>query len=627
MTATAADPANWCPLTHEPGVFGHTLLIPACGHTLELVPPKDRLANIRWRKTLLIKAESSESFRNHLITLCAARTRRGKPSIDGLLFWLNAFGWTYIKRVVSPDGSSRAAVGHECCVPFVTWPKQDVLAREILSGIVDGHSMAVDKAREMGMSWLILAVFQWLWQFFPFMDFMHISRDESLVDKAHDPSTLFGKHDFLMKRQPDWLLPRYRRTHLSLINVSNGSTIIGKSTTGKQGHGGRLTAMLIDEAARIDALRELWNGAADTTDCRIVNSTAFGASFFHQILTSGKVKVLDFPWWEHPEKGHGRRIQLNPEGEPQIVSDWYLRRCAEAVDPREIAESLDRDHAGAGYVFFDAKSIQRHKAVYAAPHLTTGELKVPDDITLERDLAAKSAERVTFEPGAGRNSWKVWELPRKDRTYVIGADVSHGLSASNSTLLVGCKETGEVVAEFANATLSPDEFARVTAAAGLFWGGDKGYAFVVPERNGPGGIYIKQLVKLGYPWIYRHMDESADRGQQMDDLGWHSSRQSKIDLLGWLRGAIARDEIICKSEQCLMEAMSYVYYESGGVGPAALVAESAAATATHGDRVIGLALLVHGMRWVHRSKSPAVRPPEGSPAYRRMLEERRGPRR
>jgi hypothetical protein len=586
--------------------------------------PKNPVRNLEKRAALLALAEADTEMRAEIRALCS------QPCAASMLFWINLFADTYVLQEVDATGHERSITDGSNNAPFITYPYQDEILSELYDGIANGHDIAVHKTRKMGLSWLILTCFHWFWQFIPGSNFMEVSRKEDLVDNPGDPDSLFWKHDYLNRRQPSWLLPRIRRTDLKLVNLSLGSTIIGQSTTGDVGHGGRKTAVLFDEIARMRDAKLAWEGASQMTACRIGNSTPHGPGFFMDIVTSGKLKVLRAPFYDHPIFGRGRYIKAE-EGKHKISSPWRDKAVAKAVSKREIAENIDMDFMGAGFVFFDLDQLDRHEAANCYEPEYVGDIRYVGDKDRQLNLR-KAKEAIMFDADAPFTPWSLWVdllpdqhtgiyRPPQDRTYIFGIDIAYGLQAANSTIIVKDFDTGEQVGEYASATVDPIEFAFQAMEAGYWWGGVRGCAFMCWENNGGAGQNFTNTVRtFHYPWLYTTRDRTKRSVKNTKTLGWASNDVRKQDVLGLFRGALARDEFVPRSKATIGEARKYIWYEttkgSSSVGPAYLEQESSAATATHGDRVIGAALAHYGGLYAFRSSPPERKPPPMSQAAR-----------
>lgn len=613
-------------LTHPPD-YGLDIDLPirdGPGQRVHVKVPKQLAKNKLWRLRMLESASSNPARQRAIRAMCGA-------GLPGMLFWINLCAWTYQVKRVQEDGTEKPVMGPDQHQPFITWPVQDSAMSKLYDCIVNGKSVAIDKSRDMGATWLILAVFAWFWLFVPGSRFIVMSRTQDLVYKDGDPDSLFWKIEYLIQRLPPWMLPAGfsidTQVSLMLRNPANGNTIVGRSTTAAQGAGSRVTAVMLDEAALVRELRSLWVSFRAATACTIVNSTPRGACFYSDLVLGGTIDVIELSWWDHPLKGRGRRKIIGEHGKVQITAPFYEAKKAEMVDPREIAQELDRDHMGAGRVLFPVPVLNRHKATNVRPPPIVGAIEFDGEGVEDRAIRDKLVDRFQFFDD-DYGPWKLWVdviqdfsgrwRPPQDRTYAIGCDVSLGTAASNSTACVIDVDTGEQVAEFASATKTPEEFARLMMIAGLWFGGSRGCAFLGWEANGVGNIVTTTVRRLAYPWVYFRVDNTTlSGGTPTEKYGWASTTQAKIDLLLEFSAAMSRDEFTPRSGILLEECRRYVWLESGaGVGPGQLEHESVNARATHGDRVIAAGIAKSIAKFAGRCRPPERVPSFGSPAYR-----------
>ena len=565
--------------------------------------PKHVPANLRWRMDLLKRAEKDVGFQEELYTAAS----------KSLLFWINAFVWTYRLFNVNPDGTVHQCSSHEAHIPFVTWAIQDEHLIEIEKAINEGYDLLTDKSRDMGATWDQLVTVYHKWLFEKDRSFLLLSKKEDCVDSTGkkginspaDPGTLFGKLDYISAWLPDWMMPMHTRTTMHLVNLNNHSRIDGESANATAGSSDRRTAILLDEMAKMNEGESIKRSTRDVTACRLANSTPNGpGTAFSDWRLSGTVKVFVLPWWEHPEKGINRHIETDEiTGKERIVSPWY---CNEELirTPKEMAIEIDMDHIGSGDNFFEVSTILKHRKAFAtAPPVQTGfhvgfnpttAIKQIPDIIRRNSLDVIDARFIKNGP---------WEFymhlinGRPDQTldFVLGIDIGKGMGASNSVISVGCIQTHRKVAEFASANYAPHDFAILVAAASIWFGGSQRgqRPFVIWEANGDPGIYFGKMFvhTLRYPSFY--MDRHAVNklgNKKPKQYGWHSSTDKKAELLGEYRRALDHGTFINTSAMALNEAETYVYLTGGQIGPASLQRESASARKTHGDRVIADAL-------------------------------------
>ena len=251
------------------------------GYPLYRQVPKGLLENLAYRKKLIRWGSKSKANAKTLYTACSR----------DLLFYVNTFVWTYDNRKLSTPR-----------LPFITYPFQDE-AFAALEEAIGQHDVLIDKSRDMGASWICVAVLEWLWHFRPFLSFLFVSRKEHFVDKSGDPKSLFWKLDFIHENLPGWLMPAVHRIKLHKKNLDNGSTIDGESTNEDVARGDRRTAILLDEFASVKEGHQVDAATLSATNTRILNSTPKGiGNAFYDLRQSGTPR-LTLHWTQHPEKG------------------------------------------------------------------------------------------------------------------------------------------------------------------------------------------------------------------------------------------------------------------------------------------------------------------------------------
>jgi hypothetical protein len=549
-------------------------------------------------------------------------------------------------------------------LPFVTWDCQDECIEKLINSIRYGGDLLVDKSREMGATWIVLGAFFAEWLLVPDSTFLVISRKEEYVWKRGNPDTLYWKLEYLLKNLPHWVTPAVDLSERHLQNLANGSVIDGESTNADVGAGGRRQAIMCDEFARVNAADADWiaDTLSDTTPARIFNSTPTSRGHpFGQLRFGGRVPVFTLGWWRHPWKvqGHYESPEIDQiviydleyylrkygdgvfegieEGVPfkysnfekmllirypsraellelNFIADgndpanqayfsptgrrspWYDREC-ERRTPRDKATNIDINYVGAGDVVFNPMILLRLLEQKARPPRYEGEI---DFYMRENKIV-----RTKFTPNQGRRRLKWWaELrgarPDQSHNYIVGCDISLGSGQSNSVLSVYDSNTNEKVGRWKCPNTSPTHFAEYVVALCQWVGGVTKMPFLIWESNGPGLIFGRRVVDMGYDFIYREREEKQRGRKRKSALGWHSSPDSKLNLcLNYDAGldAVFREEMESKAfinpdAESLHEAEDYVFYEGGGkeIGPSHCSADEGGAKAAHGDMVIADAL-------------------------------------
>ncbi len=529
--------------------------------------PKTLLANIAFRQRIVDLGNADAVHAETIRNMCAKDP----------LFYINTFVWTYDPRQDSPK------------IPFITYPFQDDAMMELFKAIKLGHDMGIEKSRDMGASWMLLLAFEYLWHFYSSQSFLIVSRKEDLVDKKGDPDSLFWKVDFIYKHLPPWLKPRRTRKLLNIVNLENGSTFDGDSTSGDIARGGRRTAIGLDEFASVDNGYAVLASTGDATKCRLFNSTPKGTgnAFYDQIMSG--MKKLTLHWTVHPVKRVG--IYLDDDGRPR--STWYDAECRRRMHPLEIAQELDIDYSGSDYQFFDAVQLRdiQKEDVFLPCHRCevlhneqTGEYH-----GLEEHYEGRLRLWIPMV-GAG-----VGEV---EDDFVVAVDIATGTGASNSVISVGRKGTGEKIAEWVDNNTRPEALARVALAICKMFKSQSGLgAFLIWEANGPGRNFGDVIIESGYRNVYWRKSGQGIAKSSTDIPGWWSSKDTKMQLLtdyrrGWMQRLIRNP-----SKESYDEARQYVFMTGGKVAHSrsANKMDPSSANENHGDRVIADALLLLGI--------------------------------
>ncbi|MCC7147128.1 MAG: hypothetical protein IT443_11840 [Phycisphaeraceae bacterium] len=554
---------------------------------------------------------------------------------QSLLFWVNAFGWSYRQRVVNEQGEVLPTQGHRSHVPMITWPVQDEVLSELDAALFAGQDCNLKKCRDMGATWLVLYLFDWHFLFHHDMNFGVVSRKQELVDAPGDMDSLFEKLRYVHNHLPSWMKPPIKSRYMHLQNKETRSTLAGESTNSNVGRGGRKTAYLVDEAAAIENGEEIEASLSQTTSCQIWVSTSKGpGTQFYRREHEKRGKMMFMPWYRHPDKAQGAKEVYEANGRIIWTSPWLERERAR-MSSRSFAREIMMDDGQAGDTFFDIEELSRHRRDHVRAPMLIGELRLLVGETetdkeefLKGPAKNKGDNAALIQTPAGK--WRFWAplvngRPPQEHWYLFGADISNGAGNSNSVLSVMAGDTGEIVAKWWDANASPEQFAILAALAGHWFGGRSAPAFIVWENNGPGGIFGRKLVKLKYPHCYLQRIDNTRSERRTDRWGWHSNKERKEVLFGMYRDALAADRCINHCAESLDEASDYIYDDSGLLVPARTREETGGGRELHGDHCVADALLVLGQEEMPRQRGLVDRPPPGTYAHR--VKERRDARR
>lgn len=610
--------------------------------------PKSPLKNLRFRQWLLKRCMEEKSYRRAVIEMCR----------QDIAFFISTFVWQF-----NPKKKNTAAVG-----PFILWDFQEavlldrpesVRMPEITKGMgviwcyENDRSLVVQKSREMGISWLMLLVQDWLALFHPYFQSLNISRSADAVDDK-SPNSLFWKLRFVHEYLPDWLKGEIKQEKMYLGYDRTKSVITGEASTGRAGVGGRAGVIFVDEFPLIKEDTEVRQRTANTADCRVFNGTHQGVGTeFYNLTQTPEFHKHTIHWSFHPEKKKGLyrydkdtgRVDIidktypfppdykfvmdgKPTGGPYpgLRSPWYDWKAGDIGSSRGVAMELDIDPKGAVEQFFDALMIYGLK-VACAPPLWEG------DLHYDRDLA-KPVALIAREGGPV----KLWINPVQDAkglrppvgTFAFGCDVSTGSGATPSCVSCGNVDTGQKVLEYRNPHIDAKSLAPlVVSLCRFFVDSDDNPASLAWEIPGPGQTFGKTVIELGFRAVYFRENSHVFKNEVSDIPGWTATPNNILTLLEEYRAALAQRSLSNYSASALDECLNFKYDNRGYVTHTAIDStDPSGARVNHGDTTIADALMWMMMKRagasspIKNKEQPREGPPIGSIAHRRMLRER-----
>lgn len=246
-----------------------------------------------------------------------------------------------------------AGTSSPATMPFILFNRQKELVDFLDQCLKAERNGLVEKARDLGASWVSCAFSVWLWLFRPGSAIGWGSRKEQLVDRIGDPDSLFEKMRLLIWDLPHDFLPRGfnhkdHMTYMRIINPETGSTITGESGS-NIGRGGRKLIYFKDEAAHFEHPEQIEAALSDNTRVQIDISSVNGTgNVFHRRrevgeiwvpgteLVDGRANVFIMDWRDHPAKTQAwydeRREKAEREGLLHIFAQEVDRDYAAAVE-------------------------------------------------------------------------------------------------------------------------------------------------------------------------------------------------------------------------------------------------------------------------------------------------------
>lgn len=223
-----------------------------------------------------------------------------------------------------PQGAELATV------PFKLWPAQaDALVRFLVERLI-----IVLKARQIGLTWLVLAYFLWLCLFKP-------GRVCLLFSKTEDPDAyeLLRRVKAMYLRLPDWMRAERPivRENMSTIEWSNGSRVQSLAATKSAGRSFTASAVLLDEFAHM-----LWGPHVYTALKPVIDG---GGQLFLVSTANGETGLFHDLWQKAAKKlNNFYALFLSWRTRIDRTEEWRAKVAADAVDSRlDLQEYPDTD--------------------------------------------------------------------------------------------------------------------------------------------------------------------------------------------------------------------------------------------------------------------------------------------
>jgi phage terminase large subunit len=238
--------------------------------------------------------------------------------------FITDWGVTYDPRNVE--------IGLPATIPFILFPRQEEWVSWVIERWKNREPGLNDKSRELGMSWLSVALAVTLCIFNEGMSIGFGSRKEEYIDSKNDPKSLFHKARQFMQNLPVefrgvWDANKHA-PHRRIMFPETRSVITGEAGD-NIGRGDRVGICFVDESAWLPRPQIVDAALSNTTNCRIDISTPRGmGNPFAKKRFGGKISVFSFRWQDDPRKD-------------QV---WYQKKCNEIDDPTIIAQEIDLDY-------------------------------------------------------------------------------------------------------------------------------------------------------------------------------------------------------------------------------------------------------------------------------------------
>ena len=386
---------------------------------------------------------------------------------------------------------------------FDTYDFQD----ELLDQFNDYRFNVILKARQLGISTITAGYIVWM---------MLFHRDKAILVMATKFATagnLVKKVKGIMRNVPDWLkIATIDVDNRTSFELSNGSSIKAASTSGDAGRSEALSLLVLDEAAHIENLEELWTGLYPTLStggrCIALSTPNGVGNWFHKTCSDSDAGTNNFNlttlmWDVHPDRDE----------------EWYKKETKN-MSKRQIAQELQCNFNTSGETVIDPECMEWLLTQVREPKYRTG-----------------------FD----RNFW-IWEEHDPTCNYLMVVDVARGDAADYSTFHIFKLETLEIVGEYQGKP-TPDMYANMLNQVGREYGG----CMLVVENNNIGYTVLDKLIDYAYPNLYYSIKSTHEYIEQ------HQAEVRNSAVPGFTTSMKTRPLIVAKLEEFIRNKLIKIY--------------------------------------------------------------------
>jgi len=386
---------------------------------------------------------------------------------------------------------------------FNTYDFQD----ELLKDFNDYRFNVILKARQLGISTITAGYIVWM---------MLFHRDKNILVMATKFATagnLVKKVKSIMKNLPSWLsISKIDVDNRTSFELSNGSTIKATSTSGDAGRSEALSLLVLDEAAHIEGLEDLWTGLYPTLStggrCIALSTPNGVGNWFHKTCQDAESNINNFnlttlKWEVHPDRDE----------------EWFKKETRN-MSRRQIAQELECNFNTSGETVID-----------------------PDCMEWMLSNVKEPKHRTGFD----RNFW-IWEEFDPTCNYLMVVDVARGDAADYSTFHLLKLETMEIIGEYQGKP-TPDLYANMLNQVGREFGN----AMLVVENNNIGYTVLDKLIEYAYPNLYYSIKSTHEYIEQ------HQAEVRSNSVAGFSTTAKTRPLIIAKLEEFIRNKLITLY--------------------------------------------------------------------
>lgn len=346
-----------------------------------------------------------------------------------------------------------------------------------------------------------------------------------LANKGNTAREIFSRVRMAYEQLPLWMQVGVVEWNKGSVKLENDSRVFAASSSSDSVRGFSPNEVLLDEA------------------CFVRNDEEFMASVFPTIASGSKSRLTQISTPNGPRgvfyKDYTKAIKGQNSYFSFKVPWFFVPGRDEAWKKKQIEDTSVSQF----------KQEQEVQFLGASDGLISGEIIERLQLDLADPILVNDEELSNPE-------YRIFELPREGRSYIVTADTGEGKGKDSSTFTVFdiTERPFAQVATYKSNQVSqlifPNKIAKIAEKYNQ--------ALVIPERNNTSGgtVCYKLYYELEYPNVYL-------QGEGEMDIGVHVSHSVRSLATNTLRGIVEKGGMIIRDERSLNELANFRLQKNG----------------------------------------------------------------
>ena len=406
-------------------------------------------------------------------------------------------------------------------IPFELYDFQEKSVNEFK----DNRFNIILKARQLGISTLTAGYALWLMTFHQDKNVLVIATKQEVA------KNLVTKVRVMHANLPSWLKQKCVEDNKLNLRYMNGSQIKAVSSGPEAARSEALSLLILDEAAFIDKIDEIWTASQSTLttggSCIALSTPNGVGNWFHKTWieaeeATGLFNPIKLHWTVHPDRNE----------------DWRKEQDT-LLGPSSAAQECDCDFLTSGTGVIDPVILEK----------------------MRKNLCTEPVEKR----GIDANMW-VWEQPNYNKDYIVCADVGRGDSADYSAFHIIELETLTQVAEY-KGRINTKDFGNMLVSVATEYND----ALLIVENNNIGWATIQQIIDRDYPNLFytskdlQYVDVQHQvtnkhyREEKKMVAGFSTTSKTRPLIISKLEEFFREESVVVRSNRLIDELQTFVY--------------------------------------------------------------------